>query len=200
MFDYQGPAYYKFVTLSADSKQIIIGHRIGATTTIDKTYSTTVSSGTDYKLGVTLRGGLVNVSLNGAVVVSCLYNETVTMGGYGFISMKGATSGQTSFDIVRLKTDDATYAVPAPLLSAAAPATLSPTSTSRASVTPQASDETEDFTDGVADRFTGPRSGTWKVKGGRYVGTPARGSTAYSLVDLAPPDCRRRPWPSCRPS
>jgi Ca2+-binding RTX toxin-like protein len=119
VFDYQGPTYYKFVTLSADSKQIIIGHRNGATTTIDKTYSTTVASGTDYKLGVILRGGLVNVSLNGAVVVSCLYNETITVGGYGFISMKGATSGQTSFDIVRLKTDDAAYAVPVPLMATA---------------------------------------------------------------------------------
>jgi hypothetical protein len=119
VFDFQGPTYYKFVTMSADSKQIIIGHRIGATTTIDKSYSTTVSSGTDYKLGVTLRGGLVNVSLNGAVVVSCLYNETVTMGGYGLISMKGATSGQTSFDVIRLKTDDVKYGA-ANLMAAAA--------------------------------------------------------------------------------
>jgi hypothetical protein len=80
-----------------------------------------LSSGKDYKLGVNLRGGLVNVSLNGAVVMSNLYNETITIGGYGLISMQGAASGQTSFDIVRLQTDDAAYP-PQFMLAVAAPA------------------------------------------------------------------------------
>jgi hypothetical protein len=119
VFDYQGPDYYKFVTLSTDTKQILIGHRVGAMTTIDKSYNTNVVSGTDYSVGVTLRGGLVNVSLNGAVVASFIYNETVTMGGYGVISVKGASSGQTSFDKIRLKSDDVAYAPAAELLLAA---------------------------------------------------------------------------------
>ena len=109
VFDYQGPTYFKYAVLSADGKQIVIGHVLGNANVVDATYNTSISSGTDYKLGVTLRGGLVNVSLNGAVVVSKLYNETVTQGGYGLISFKGNTSGQTSFDIVQVKTDDATY-------------------------------------------------------------------------------------------
>jgi Ca2+-binding RTX toxin-like protein len=121
VFDYQGPDYYKFVTLSADSKQIIIGHVTSSGTVIDKTFATKLSSGNDYKLGVNLRGGLVNVSLNGAVVMSNLYNETITCGGYGFISMQGANSGQTSFDIIRLKTDDAAYGVPLLMMASAAP-------------------------------------------------------------------------------
>jgi Ca2+-binding RTX toxin-like protein len=152
VFDYHGPEYYKFATLSADSKQIIIGHRTGAVTTIDKTYSTTVSTTTDYKLGVTLRAGLVNVSLNGAVVASNLYNETVTVGGYGFISMRGATSGQTSFDIVRLKTDEAGYAAPAPLLAASATAaTASATLTTAGAGTSSASTDTSRPTAALAD-------------------------------------------------
>jgi hypothetical protein len=109
VFDYQDPTYYKFVTLSADSKQLVIGHRAGNTTVIDRTFSTNVSTNTDYKLDVTLRGGLVNVSLNGSVVASYLYNEPATSGGFGLISMQGAASGQTSFDIVRFQTDDALY-------------------------------------------------------------------------------------------
>ena len=109
VFDYQGPTYFKYAVLSADGKQIVIGHVLGNANVVDATYNTSISSGTDYKLGVTLRGGLVNVSLNGTVVVSKLYNETVTQGGYGLISFKGNTSGQTSFDIVQVKTDDATY-------------------------------------------------------------------------------------------
>ncbi len=112
VFDYQGPTYYKFATVSADSKQILIGHRVGTATVIDRAFNYNVSSTTDYKLGVTLRSGLVNVSLNGSVVASYLYNETVTIGGFGVISLKGSSSSsQTSFDSVRLRTDDAQYLV-----------------------------------------------------------------------------------------
>jgi len=74
---------------------------------IDKSYAVGLSSGTDYTLGVNVRGGVVNVSLNGAVVVSNVYSETVTtFGGYGTLAL----SGTTSFDSVRLRTDDAVYA------------------------------------------------------------------------------------------
>ena len=122
VFDYQGPNAFKFVTLSADGKQIVIGHQIGASLVIDATFNTTIKSGTDYQLGVTLKGSLVNVSLNGAVVLSTIYNETITQGGYGLISFKGATSGVTSFDIVEVKTDDATYGAALQLAAEAAPA------------------------------------------------------------------------------
>jgi matrixin len=107
VFDYQGSAYYKFVTLSIATNQILIGHVTDKGTVIDKSYAVSLSSGTDYTLGVNVRGGLVNVSLNGAVVVSNVYNETATtFGGYGTLAL----SGTTSFDSVRLRTDDASYA------------------------------------------------------------------------------------------
>jgi hypothetical protein len=109
VFDYQGPTAFKYAVLSADGKRIVIGHVLGNSNVVDATYNTSLSAGTDYKLGVTLKAGLVNVSLNGAVVVSKLYNETITQGGYGLISFKGTTSGQTSFDVVEVKTDDAAY-------------------------------------------------------------------------------------------
>jgi hypothetical protein len=121
VFDYQGPSYYKFVTLSADSRQIVIGHRTGAGTVIDRTFATTISSGVDYVLGVKLRGGLVNVSLAGSVLTSFAYNETITIGGYGLMSMMGATSGVSSFDVIRMKTDDAAYGPPS-LFASVAPA------------------------------------------------------------------------------
>ena len=126
MFDYQGPTAFKYAVLSADGKRIAIGHVLGNANVVDATYNTSLSAGTDYNLGVTLKAGLVNVSLNGSVVVSKLYNETITQGGYGLISFKGTTSGQTSFDVVEVKTDDATYAPTAVLQVAAdsAPAGL----------------------------------------------------------------------------
>jgi len=126
VFDYQGPDYYKFVVVSADSKQILVGHRANDVWTTDAAYAFNVSSSTDYNLGVSLRGGLVNVSINGAVVLSQIYAETVTAGGYGLISRKGASSGVSSFDIVQIKSDEGGYAPATPLLqaAAAAPATL----------------------------------------------------------------------------
>jgi len=124
VFDYQGPSYYKFVTLSKDSNQLLIGHRVGNTTVIDRSYAMTVSATTNYNLGVTVRGGLVNASINGAVVASVVFNETSTMGGYGFISVQGTSSGQTSFDIVRLRTDDVAYAPPPLMAASAAPAAV----------------------------------------------------------------------------
>ena len=46
-------------------------------------------------------------------------------------------------------------------------------------------DSTEDFSDGVANHYTGPSAGTWTVTpDGRYSGTPATGVPAYKIVDL----------------
>jgi Ca2+-binding RTX toxin-like protein len=123
VFDYQGPSLYKFAILSADARQIVIGHRTPAGVVTDASFAVSISAGVDYKVEVKIRGGLVNVALNGAVVASKLYNETVTIGGYGLLGAKGTTSSQTSFDSVEVKTDDAVYAsAPAQLTAAAAPA------------------------------------------------------------------------------
>ena len=82
VFDYQGPNYYKYAVISPETKQVLIGHRAGNAWITDASYSLTMNSTTDYKLAVTVRGGLVNVAVNGAVVLSKLYAETVTVGGY----------------------------------------------------------------------------------------------------------------------
>jgi hypothetical protein len=115
-FDYQGPNYYKYVVLSADTNQIIIGHRAGNVWVTDSTFAYNVKSTSNYDLGVQLRGGVVNVSINGGIVVSKIYVETVTMGGFGLISRMGASSGVTSFDVTRMMTDEGAYAPPSQLL------------------------------------------------------------------------------------
>jgi len=47
-------------------------------------------------------------------------------------------------------------------------------------------DETEDFEDGVADRFNGRSSGEWHVAGGRFMGTPAAPTNSgYATINLA---------------
>ena len=136
VFDYQGPDYYKFVTLSDDANVLQIGHRAGGVTVIDRSYAMSVSASTDYQLGVTLRGGLVNASVNGAVVASAIFNETVTIGAYGYISMRGAVSGQSSFDTIRLRSDDSAYAPPPAALQAASAPTRAAAATAAADSQP----------------------------------------------------------------
>jgi hypothetical protein len=46
-------------------------------------------------------------------------------------------------------------------------------------------EETEDFDDGVADLFTGDRSGTWVVNAGHYDATP-NGNLGVNMLDLGP--------------
>src|SRR5262249_5636697 len=48
-------------------------------------------------------------------------------------------------------------------------------------------DHYEDFSDGVANLFTGAQTGTWAVNAGRYDGTPPAGDVGWKLVDLGLP-------------
>jgi hypothetical protein len=106
VFDYHGPGYFKFATLSVDGKQVLIGHRVGAQWVIDRAVSFNASANTDHVLTVSVRAGLVNVSVNGAVLVSTLFNEQGTDGRYGLLGRNGLTS----FDRFQLRTDDVSYA------------------------------------------------------------------------------------------
>ena len=107
-------------------EEVDANRRAGNAWVTDATYAITMNSSTDYKLLVTLRGGLVNVAVNGAVVLSKLFAETTTMGGYGLISRKGASSGASSFDIVQISSDERDYAPATPLLQSAAPLNAEP--------------------------------------------------------------------------
>jgi hypothetical protein len=110
IFDYHNPNYYKFATLSDSSDQVIIGHVIGGVRTVDATFNTNVNPNNDTTFEVVLRGGQVNVLRNGALVASKLFNAPVTEGRFGLVSYMGASSGQTSFDSVQVKTDEGAYA------------------------------------------------------------------------------------------
>jgi len=104
IFDQYTAEDFKFVTLSAVTKQIILGHRTTKGWFIDAVYNnSTLAAGVDYNLGLTLRGTTASVTLNGATVLSRTYNAVVTDGGFGLFSR----TGQTSFDSVTVKSDDA---------------------------------------------------------------------------------------------
>jgi len=106
VFDQYAEDDFKFVTISAATKQIILGHRTAKGWFVDAVYNnSTLAAGTDYNLGLTLRGTTVSVTLNGATVLSRAYNGVVTDGGFGLFSR----SGQTSFDTTTVKSDDSKF-------------------------------------------------------------------------------------------
>ena len=122
VFDYQGPGAYKYAVLSVDVGKLLLGHVQNGFDIVDASYAVSkLSANSDSTLSVILRAGVVNVALNGSVVVSKVYNEPTTAGLFGLIGYKGATSGQTSFLNVEAKTDEGAYAVLSPLTAASAP-------------------------------------------------------------------------------
>jgi hypothetical protein len=108
IFDQYEPDDFKFVTLSAITHQIILGHRTSKGWFIDGVYNNaSLAAGVDYNLGLTLKGTTASVTLNGATVLSHAYNAVVTDGGFGLFGR----SGQTSFDSVAVKSDDPAFAL-----------------------------------------------------------------------------------------
>ncbi len=96
---------FKFVTLSAG--KITLGHRTAKGWFTDAVYNNaTLATGTDYTLGLILKGTTVSVTLNGQTVLSRAYNALVTDGDFGLFGR----SGVTSFDTVTFKSDAPTLA------------------------------------------------------------------------------------------
>jgi hypothetical protein len=107
VFDRYAVDDFKFVTISTVTKQILLGHRTSKGWFIDGTPYNNASlvAGTNHSLGLTLKGTTVSVTLNGATVLSRIYNAVVTDGGFGLFSR----SGQTSYDVVTVKSDDQAF-------------------------------------------------------------------------------------------
>ncbi len=106
VYDFYGLTDYKFAVISASTKKIVLGHRLGNRWTIDATANfNNFAVGTDYTLGVTLRGTTVNVTLNGNTVLSRAYNSLVTDGEFGLFSRFGTTS----FDSIMVGSDDPSF-------------------------------------------------------------------------------------------
>jgi Ca2+-binding RTX toxin-like protein len=101
VFDEYSPTDFKFVTIAAG--QVTLGHRTDKGWFVDATYINAglLPAGTDYTLGLTLKGTTVSVTLDGQVVLSRAYNALVTDGNFGLFGR----SGTTSFDRVTVKSD-----------------------------------------------------------------------------------------------
>ncbi|HYC45994.1 MAG TPA: hypothetical protein VED01_10995 [Burkholderiales bacterium] len=116
VFDRYSDTDFKWAAIDAQTKQVLIGHyttRSGWVT--DAAVAKTITAGTDYTLGVTIKGATVSVTLNASPVVATVFNAIAADGRFGLF----AKGGQASFDTVTVKTNDPS--VPAAQTAAAGP-------------------------------------------------------------------------------
>jgi hypothetical protein len=115
VFDRYSDTDFKWVAVDVSTKQVLIGHRTAAGWFVDAAVSrTTLSATADVKLGVTLRGSTVSVTLDDQAALGFVFNAVAVDGRFGVFT-KGAGA---SFDSVTVKTNDP--AVPAAEVTVAA--------------------------------------------------------------------------------
>jgi len=103
VFDRYSDTDFKFAAVDVVSKQVMIGHRTASGWTIDAAVSNlSLTAGTDYKLGISIKGATVSASLNDQAAVGFVFNAVGTDGRFGLFT-RSVTS---SFDSVMVKTND----------------------------------------------------------------------------------------------
>jgi Ca2+-binding RTX toxin-like protein len=91
---------YKFVTITQG--KVEVGHRTAKGFVIDATYNlASLTTNTDYTLGVTLKGNTLSVTLNGSAVLSYAFNSSIADGKFGIYSR----GGLASFDSLTARAD-----------------------------------------------------------------------------------------------
>ena len=106
IFDQYSEDDYKFVAISADTGEVVIGHntpRRGLV--IDSSIDRGIVAGTDYNLKITLDGSIVSVELDNQIVLGHVFNAVVVDGAYGLYSH----GGDASFNTFTVQTDDRAY-------------------------------------------------------------------------------------------
>jgi hypothetical protein len=107
VFDRYSADNFKFAAIDAVTDQVIIGHYTAKSGWVnDAVASKVINTGTDYTLGISLKGSTVSVTLNGQAVVGFAYNAVTVDGRFGLM----ASSGAASFDDVTVKTSDRAFA------------------------------------------------------------------------------------------
>ena len=105
-FDQYSTEDFKFVTLSAATDQILVGHYTARSGwKIDASLDKVLNAGQDYELEVTLKGTTVSIVLDGQTVLGHVFNGLVVDGNYGLYVRDGAGS----FDDVTVVTNDPAY-------------------------------------------------------------------------------------------
>ena len=94
------------MTVQADTDEVVIGHRTNnGGWQVDSTFDTVIEAGVDYELSLSLNGTRANVKLDGNVLPGYDFSGLVVDGSFGLLS----TDGMSSFDSVRIRTDDPAF-------------------------------------------------------------------------------------------
>jgi len=106
VFDYYGPDDFKFVTLDAESDQVVIGHYTAkAGWVVDASVDLSIDAGVDSTLSVSLKGTTVSVSVDDQAVLGHVYHSVLVDGDFGLLSRNDLSS----FDALTVKTDDPAF-------------------------------------------------------------------------------------------
>ncbi len=92
VFDQHSATDFKFAAIVPGSNQVVIGHRTANGWYYDSLSSQSLAGGTDYALGISIRGSSVSVLLNGQTKLSFTFSKTLTNGGLGLISKAGPST------------------------------------------------------------------------------------------------------------
>ena len=160
IFDYQGPDDFKFAGIDISINKLVMGHRDAAGWTVDAQVPFQAKDGTYYNIQLAVNGSTASLLVNNTTLFSHTYAVRMVDGvplglNWGYVGV-GSDNSRGTFDNLVVQT-------------------VPPTITT---------DYIEDFSDGIADFFTGTQAGSWNVAGGRYVHTTAVAGTAVSLLDF----------------
>jgi hypothetical protein len=162
IFDYQNPHDFKFAGINVFLNKLQMGHRTATGWVVDVQSNIQAKPDTYYNMLVAVNGTVVTLKVDNTVALTYTFAPRVIDGrqmglNWGMVGV-GSNQARGLFDNIQAQK-------------------LAPVSTM---------DETEDFSDGYANRFAGGKLGTWTVTaGGRYdANLPAGDDKGFSLMDL----------------
>jgi Ca2+-binding RTX toxin-like protein len=161
IFDYQGPANFKFAGLDISNNKLVMGHRNASGWIVDKqaSFQGSLRSDTWYNLLLSVNGLTATLTVNGASALSFVFTPTVVDGwsyglNWGLVGF-GSNNSRGALDDTKVQV-------------------VSPTPT----VT-----KTADFTSVSGPLFNNAATGVWAVSAGRYVASSI-GEIAVNLINL----------------
>ena len=106
VFDMHGTGNFNFAAMYDDTQQVVVGHyTLAGGWVIDASVGYGFNSGKSYTLDLLMNGGLVNVSVNGTLLLTYNYGTIVTGGQFGLISINGTNY----FQSIQVQTNDPAF-------------------------------------------------------------------------------------------
>ena len=165
IFDYVSYVDFKFAGLDIATNKLVIGHHDANGWIVDKQVNINAKADTFYNMKLVVNGVNASITFNNGTTLTHTYAARVVEGyayglNWGLVGV-GSDNSRGVFDNISVQV-----------------------------VPPQASwTNTEDFSDGIANLFTGGNTGNWVTTsgtGGSYSGTPVPGGVATTLLDIGP--------------